>query len=212
MSSVVFVHGLFGHPQRTWTGWKQPERRTAPSPSQDFNLPGRVEQSTGGERLSVTTDPEAEPGVTNESSSREILHQGSDIPSSSMINCSLIVGLQAGEIFWPESMLPIVLPVARILTWGYDADVDAFNTSVGHNNVEQHSTDLLTDIANLLDKLGDVSPGSRAYMSKLTDLWEQAKPIIFVVHSLGGIVVKEVRINPFTYLCNIKASKAQRAQ
>ena len=135
----------------------------------------------------MTTDPEAEPGVTNESSSREILHQGSDIPLSSMINCSQIVGLQEGEVFWPESMLPIVLPEARILTWGYDADVDAFNISVGHNNVEQHSTDLLTDIANLLDKLGDVSPGSKAYMSKLTDFWKQAKPIIFVVHSLGGI-------------------------
>jgi len=171
MSSVVFVHGLFGHPQRTWTGCKQPERRTASSPSQVFNLPDRLEQSTGGGRLSVTTDPEAEPEVTNETSSKEILHQGSDVPLSSMINCSQIVGLQAGEVFWPESMLPIVLPEARILTWGYDADVDAFNISVGHNNVEQHSTDLLTDIANLLDKLGDVSPVSRAYMSKLTDFW-----------------------------------------
>lgn len=75
-----------------------------------------------------------------------------------MTDCSQIVGLQAGEVFWPESMLPTVLSEARILTWGYDADVDAFNTSVGHNNVEQHSTDLLTDIANLLDKLGEVSP------------------------------------------------------
>jgi hypothetical protein len=192
-------------------GCKQPERRTASSPSQVFNLPRRLEQSTGGGRLSVTTDPEAEPEVTNETSSTEILHQGSDVPLSSMINCSQIVGLQAGEVFWPESMLPIVLPEARILTWGYDADVDAFNISVGHNNVEQHSTDLLTDIANLLDKLGDVSPGSRAYMSKLTDFWYQAKPIIFVVHSLGGIVVKEVSSYPFTYLCNSEVSKAQRA-
>jgi hypothetical protein len=120
---------------------------------------------------SLTTDPEAEPGVTSESSSREILHQGSDVPLSSMVNCSQIIGLQAGEVFWPDSMLSIVLPEARILTWGYDADVDAFHISVGHNNVEQHSTDLLTDIANLLDELGDVSPGSREYISKLTKFW-----------------------------------------
>jgi hypothetical protein len=78
------------------------------------------------------------------------------MPRSSMISCSQIVGLQSGEVFWPEAILPTVLPEARIFTWGYDADVDAFNTSVGHNNVEQHANDLLTDIANLLDKLGDV--------------------------------------------------------
>jgi hypothetical protein len=158
MASVVFVHGLFGHPQRTWTGCKQPETRIAFNSTQVSNIPGRLDQSTGVGRLSVTTDPEAEPEVTNETSSREISPQGFERPFSSMLDCSQIVGLQAGEVFWPESMLPTVLPEARILTWGYDADVDAFNTSVGHNNVEQHSTDLLTDIANLLDKLGGVSP------------------------------------------------------
>jgi hypothetical protein len=159
MSSVVFVHGLFGHPQRTWTGFKQPETRIAFSSSQVSNLPSRLDQPTGVGSLSVTTDPEEEPEVTNETSSRELSPQRSERPFSSLMDCSQIIGLKAGEVFWPESMLPTVLPEARILTWGYDADVDAFNTSVGHNNVEQHSTDLLTDIANLLDKLGDVSPG-----------------------------------------------------
>jgi hypothetical protein len=100
-----------------------------------------------------------EPEVTNKTSSTEISPQGPERPFSGMTDCSQIVGLQAGEVFWPESMLPTVLREARILTWGYDADVDAFNTSVGHNNVEQHSADLLTDVANLFDKLGDVSPG-----------------------------------------------------
>jgi hypothetical protein len=63
----------------------------------------------------------------------------------------------SSEVFWPEAILPSVLPETRIFTWGYDADVDAFNTSVGHNNVEQHANDLLVDVANLLEKLGDVS-------------------------------------------------------
>ncbi len=157
MSSVVFVHGLFGHPQRTWTGCKQPETRIAYKSSQVSDPPGRLDQSTMVGRVSVTAHPEAEPEFTNETSSREISPQGSERRFSSMMDCSQIIGLQTGEVFWPESMLPMVLPAARILTWGYDADVDAFTTSVGHNNVEQHSGDLLTDIANLLDRLGNVS-------------------------------------------------------
>jgi hypothetical protein len=135
-------------------------KHASPSAHLKFsNLSSRLNQPTGVGSLSVTTDPEEEPEVTNETSSRELSPQRSERPFSSLMDCSQIIGLKAGEVFWPESMLPTVLPEARILTWGYDADVDAFNTSVGHNNVEQHSTDLLTDIANLLDKLGDVSPG-----------------------------------------------------
>jgi hypothetical protein len=72
------------------------------------------------------------------------------------MGCSQIVGLHPGEVFWPETILPAVLPETRIFTWGYDADVDTFNTSVGHNTVEQHANDLLTDIANLSEKLGSV--------------------------------------------------------
>ena len=59
-----------------------------------------------------------------------------------------------------QAILPTVLPDTRIFTWGYDADVDAFGTSVGHNNVEQHANDLLIDIANLIEKDGHVSTDS----------------------------------------------------
>jgi hypothetical protein len=109
-----------------------------------------------------------------------------------MVQSSQIIGLQPGEVFWPEAILPSVLPETRIFTWGYDADVDAFNTSVGHNNVEQHANDLLIDIANLSDKLGDVSDYQHLVHSELTDFVQLTRPLIFVVHSLGGIVVKEV--------------------
>ncbi|TVY44095.1 Vegetative incompatibility protein [Lachnellula occidentalis] len=96
----------------------------------------------------------------------------SDTRFSNLVTSSKIVGLRAGEVFWP--VRPLVKVPTNLLYRGYDADVDAFNTSVGHNSVEQHANDLLTDVANLIDKYDHV---------KL--------PIIFVVHSLGGIVVKE---------------------
>jgi hypothetical protein len=104
----------------------------------------------------VAADSETEPDVSNEISSREASGQGAGTPRPSLMGCSQIVGLHPGEVFWPETILPAVLPETRIFTWGYDADVDTFNTSVGHNTVEQHANDLLTDIANLSEKLGSV--------------------------------------------------------
>ncbi|KAI9746048.1 MAG: hypothetical protein M1818_000729 [Claussenomyces sp. TS43310] len=74
-------------------------------------------------------------------------------------------------VFWPR-LLPAVLPGAQILTWGYDADVSRFLGSSGQNTVHQHATNLLSDLAD-----------SRQDGPKV--------PIIFVCHSLGGIVVKD---------------------
>ncbi|TVY15310.1 Protein SERAC1 [Lachnellula arida] len=145
---LVFVHGLFGHPQRTWTGQEGKSN------------------TQGAHRANTTAALYTESGHSSS--------QISDTPLSNLVTSSEIVGLRDGEVFWPVAILPTVLPDTRNFTWGYDAGVDAFNTSVGHNNVEQHANDLLTDIANLIDK------------------HEHVKfPIIFVVHSLGGIVVKE---------------------
>jgi hypothetical protein len=110
------------------------------------------------ERLSEPLDcPEKALEATHDTLRGCTSIRGSETRHSSMMKPSQILGLQPGEVFWPEAILPSVLPETRIFTWGYDADVDAFNTSVGHNNVEQHANDLLVDVANLLEKLGDVS-------------------------------------------------------
>jgi len=157
----VFVHGLFGHPQRTWTGRKEPGQSIPSLVNPSSSDSRRLEELAGTGTSSVAADSETEPDVSNEISSKEASAQGAGMPRPSLMGCSQIVGLNPGEVFWPESILPAVLPEARIFTWGYDADVDAFNTSVGHNTVEQHANDLLTDIANLSEKLGSVGGGSR---------------------------------------------------
>lgn len=86
--------------------------------------------------------------------------------------------LQGGEmpeaLLWPQTLLPEVIPKARIFTWGYDADVDGFMSSASQNTIHQHANNLLSDLADLRSDLND-----------------QSTPIIFVVHSLGGIVVKD---------------------
>jgi hypothetical protein len=152
----VFVHGLFGHPQRTWTGVIEAEESLPSRSKQSEAISRPLEQSFANGRPLITTDSEANPEVNNEASASGISLHGLPILPPSLMSLPQIVGLRMGEVFWPASLLPSVLPEARIFTWGYDADVDAFNTSVGHNTVEQHATDLLTDIANLLDKLGEV--------------------------------------------------------
>lgn len=75
------------------------------------------------------------------------------------------------DVFWP-SLLPPILPGAQILTWGYDADVSRFLGSSGQNTVHQHAMSLLSDIADARQE------GLRL-------------PIIFVCHSLSGIIVKD---------------------
>jgi hypothetical protein len=73
---------------------------------------------------------------------------------------------------WPEALLPSRLQKARILTYGYDAYV--LRKSVASSNrLIDHSTNLLNDLA-----------AERASSDA------SSRPIIFVAHSLGGLVCK----------------------
>jgi len=77
-------------------------------------------------------------------------------------------------VFWPQDLLPHRTPEAKIFTFGYDADIDSFWSSAGQNTITQHAQSLLSDLT-------DLRRTSKA----------QAVPIIFVAHSLGGIIVKD---------------------
>ncbi|KAL8678394.1 MAG: hypothetical protein Q9186_005236 [Xanthomendoza sp. 1 TL-2023] len=74
--------------------------------------------------------------------------------------------------FWPRDLLPNVIHDVRILTWGYDANIDGFG-SASQSTIHQHAGSLLSDIAD---------------QREISDHY--IKPLLFVVHSLGGIIVK----------------------
>ncbi|ETS78261.1 hypothetical protein PFICI_10323 [Pestalotiopsis fici W106-1] len=72
--------------------------------------------------------------------------------------------------FWPRDALPTYCPHARILTWGYDSNVTGVGNTVNRNSLYEHGQDLIFTLKrNLVSK----------------------RPIIFVTHSLGGIIIKD---------------------
>jgi pimeloyl-ACP methyl ester carboxylesterase len=74
--------------------------------------------------------------------------------------------------FWPGALLTEDFPRARIMTFGYDADVVRFWTIASSNRLDDHGKSLAYA---LLDQRGEVGQ----------------RPILFVAHSLGGLVCEE---------------------
>ena len=84
------------------------------------------------------------------------------------------------KIFWPAQLLPplIAEAKARVLVYGYDASVVAFTGGVSRDKIHNHAETL---IALLNADRGRKNATER--------------PIIFVAHSLGGLVVKRALIH-----------------
>ncbi|KAJ3457000.1 hypothetical protein MRS44_014141 [Fusarium solani] len=75
-------------------------------------------------------------------------------------------------LFWPRDLLPEDCPNARILTYGYDTKITKYTSgSTNKNSVFSHSKDFLFALGRSHTK---------------------DRPLIFLAHSLGGIVVKEM--------------------
>jgi hypothetical protein len=80
------------------------------------------------------------------------------------------------QINWLKDFLPKQIPNARIMSYGYSSAVQ-FSKSVA--GIETFAEQLLEDL-----------------MSWRNSLAEQARPIVFICHSLGGIVFKQVKQHP----------------
>ncbi|MCJ1475942.1 hypothetical protein MMC13_004606 [Lambiella insularis] len=135
VANIIFVHGLFGHPQKTWT----------------------------------TQLPKSSDNISHQSSTEVA---SSTNPKSAADQAAASAKRDSRMIFWPADLLPSVLPDVRIFTWGYDADIHHWASSTSQNNVHQHAGNLLGDLADLMAK-------------------GLSEPLIFVVHGLGGIIVKD---------------------
>ncbi|KAH6684640.1 hypothetical protein B0J14DRAFT_573294 [Halenospora varia] len=79
---------------------------------------------------------------------------------------------------WPETLLPSKIPEARIFSVGYDAAVLGWRSKISSNRIGDHSKNLLAALATHRD--GDHSSD---------------RPIIFVAHSLGGLVCEDALLS-----------------
>ncbi|KAG9695061.1 hypothetical protein KCU95_g5224, partial [Aureobasidium melanogenum] len=79
------------------------------------------------------------------------------------------------NICWPKDILPEDIKDSRILTFGYDAQVAGFLSTTSQASIFAHAE-------KLLDNLKNARRGA------------ETRPIIFIGHSLGGIIIKDALI------------------
>ncbi|KAK4443240.1 Alpha/Beta hydrolase protein, partial [Podospora aff. communis PSN243] len=144
--SIIFVHGLRGHPRHTW---EVKEPQATPT--------GQPPTPRKRDRFKATFRSKPKPTRDDD------LNSGLDSTASTS---------SAGSIFWPNDFLVDDLPDARIWTYGYNADVIGVFQAGNKNSISQHGRDLSVKI-------------EREVFATNRD------PIVFVAHSLGGIVVKD---------------------
>ncbi|KAM7201196.1 hypothetical protein V8F20_004942 [Naviculisporaceae sp. PSN 640] len=76
-------------------------------------------------------------------------------------------------VHWPRDLLKHDIPHGRLLSWGYDADVASFWGHASSNRLTEHARNLVGDLVWL----------------RMESASEQ-RPILFVAHSLGGLVIQ----------------------
>ncbi|GAW25133.1 putative protein SERAC1 [Rosellinia necatrix] len=144
---IIFVHGLQGHPFKTWALESLHQNEAVDDRQTSRNWRGRLDKfgfKRSGESTTTRKD--------------------------------------ASYVFWPRDLLPVECPGARILVFGYDTIVakHQFAGAVNKNSIFAHSKDLVNEL-------------SRARPVE--------RPILFVTHSLGGIIIKEVCSTRWAVLC-----------
>jgi hypothetical protein len=82
---------------------------------------------------------------------------------------------RGGDIYWPQDLAPETVPNSRVLTYGYDTHIrHRLQGPVSSKTVYDHARELLFSLVGCRE-----APN------------EGRRPILFIVHSLGGIILKE---------------------
>src|SRR2546423_3127258 len=140
IQSIIFVHGLWGHPKHTWETTKAvPPLVRSDENDQSSESTGRknsfakIMRSVGFQKLQnrKTLTSTSTATTSSENSSFSVGLSYCETPDSDEMTA------RPKKVFWPRDLLPLDIPEARILTYGYDADVigSIQNDSLKMNNL-----------------------------------------------------------------------------
>eukprot|EP00879_Flechtneria_rotunda_P004470 GHRR01004723.1.p1 GENE.GHRR01004723.1~~GHRR01004723.1.p1 ORF type:complete len:2002 (+),score=973.92 GHRR01004723.1:289-6294(+) len=168
---VVFIHGIRGGPFVTWRrgGARQLAAQSSNTTSVSSSTTAGSGSSSCGTQGSV--DPGASSGVDSNSSSSNASSSGrrKGVPLLPSAAAAMRGRHMTQADCWPSAWLAADLPGARLLSVEYKAPVTGW---------EGESLSLPDCGRLLLDKLIAAGVGQR--------------PVVFVAHSMGGLLVKEM--------------------
>jgi hypothetical protein len=126
--SLVFVHGLRGHPRKTWES------------SHTVEKDSKHEKKERGKLLSILSFRSTKSRSRSRDRAEKETSEAGDSTS------------KGRKVFWPADLLPAVIPNSRILTYGYNADVvGGFFQANNKNSILQHGNDLMVKLERALN-------------------------------------------------------------
>lgn len=177
---MVLVHGLGGHPVRSWKWIGRPDPPQTPKSARSGTGSFKRLLRRDATLRRSNSEPLLVLGTKQDSSgrSRNVLRKNS-LKSTSRLRLDTSAGDPAksrdAEVYWPLDLLPRSCPNARIAVWGYHTLVSDGQPLRLQNDVFAHARELMLDLADAREATGTTN-----------------RPIIFIAHSTGGILVKEV--------------------
>ncbi|CAD6593296.1 MAG: hypothetical protein ASARMPREDX12_007021 [Alectoria sarmentosa] len=158
--------------------------------SQDGTAPGTVAQLTDGLSASTLTDPNGPTDLKDPDGLGLKVWSEPSVDHGPLVDIVFVHGLtgkrtktwlaDGAALPWPQELLSKKIPEARLLTYGYNADVVYFIKPAGQNTVREHARNLTGDLTDLRLRTSSFQ-----------------RPLIFVAHSLGGLVCEEAFILSF---------------
>ncbi|KAI0475341.1 hypothetical protein GGR56DRAFT_508490 [Xylariaceae sp. FL0804] len=86
------------------------------------------------------------------------------------------------HVYWPKDLVPDIIPQARVLTFGYDTNIrHTLINPPSANRLIEHAQDFLSAL-------------------EACRIQEPRRPLVFIAHSLGGILVKDLLRESKSYI------------
>ena len=130
----MFVHGLQGHPFKTWASSKVPKSRQSKSrqvSSTAFrSAENEIPKKSWKEKLRRIVSRRAKHSSkdrTNEAAAVvESRVREEDVEANTLVDAQDVIDDSLSPCFWPKDLLPGECSKARVLTWGYDTGHQIF--------------------------------------------------------------------------------------